>query len=675
MRGLKRIFSVVAMVVATVSVHSQTITLEGFESRKAKFLEDAITNFNDDAIYLQAFKGLPVNQAALNRELSQLVGNANADFRMVKLIRLLYFAEGVYDNQILPLLAQIPMWLSPDEDNYVYWSENHIIMWQGTALLLQEKYGWYADEDIKTRVSHWLDLKLEYGFYEYYSSVYFPFTLAGVLNIADFSEDPILRAKAAAVAQRLLIEKLLLVNDKGVFYPTAGRNSYSHYSRPYSHNFNRIFWMLTGLGQESVSASHGSVAMATTSVDMKPVLDSWKSEVNEKLKVGHELTNRIQIHAPLNTIDRTIFQWSMGAYFHPDVALETTNLFTNYRLWGHSQFDDFRQFQGLPAPLAPIAAQIGAAISKSSVLNPELALFKNRNITLSSSLNYWKGRAGYQQWPVVATAGTGAVFTKSGALTDNWENFTNLNVNTSLPYVMQDENVALIMYRPIKTLDLLGFSEHNIALHWPTETYDEVREFGNWIIGREDDSYVAARRYCLNEFSGIPTCSGYDGQVWAIIVGNQDLHGSFDNFTEIVQAARCEEKWIFEIANLGWTYYGMIEIDGKKIEHYWEGDLFNIPANPTTNVTTGVQFLEAGNDLIEIFPNPASGKFNIRFLQELGSEVEIVATDISGRQVYQSLRPLSSNMIEVDTRNWSAGMYHIQMTTAGASYVSRLIVK
>ena len=167
-------------------------------------------------------------------------------------------------------------------------------------------------------------------------------------------------------------------------------------------------------------------------------------------------------------------------------------------------------FSGVSSGLVVKTAKIAAPITRSSVISTaDIEIYKNKGITLSSAQSYRSRYLGYQQWPWMANIDTVAVWTKSGEVFANWKDRSHSNSNTHLPYLKQDKNVALIMYRPIKNLALYGFGDFDVALYWSDSSFEETRTYGgHWLMGRVGDSYVAVRRGCDNGMiNGWPACS------------------------------------------------------------------------------------------------------------------------------------------------------------------------
>ena len=63
-------------------------------------------------------------------------------------------------------------------------------MWMSSAYLLEESHNIDTnDPELVTRLTSYLKAKIEYGYYEFYSTLYLPYTLSGLLNLVDFCQD------------------------------------------------------------------------------------------------------------------------------------------------------------------------------------------------------------------------------------------------------------------------------------------------------------------------------------------------------------------------------------------------------------------------------------------------------------------------------------------------------
>lgn len=643
-----------------------------YETRREAYIQTALSNFNDNTITLQAYKGIPVNQASLSHQLQQLQEVSTSDFTIVKMIRVLCLSNGQYDDQILPVLKNIPFWLTENEKKLVYWSENHMIMWMSSHWILKERYNWEADAALRNRLVHFLKLKIDYGYYEFFSSVYFPYTLSGLLNLVDFAQDPEIKSLATAATKRLLKDVLLLVNDKGTFYPPSGRNYYSKYATPYNQNHNNIIYLLTGMGAAPTSNSHAGGFLASSSLDVSEITDSWTPQVDMTFRLGHNYQQVRQLHAGQTKVDKIIFQFSTGGYFHPFTANQTVWLFNKYKLWDHGELGGFPAVEGAPHQLGHLVATVAGTIARSSVLTGfDMKIFKNKSISLASVQDYWKGHLGYQQWPWAANIGNVPVFTSSGKVPSDWTNERDiLNNNTHLPYISQNKNVALIMYRPNADLGLFGYNDKDVWVGWQGNMFDEVRENGMWLIGREGDSYVGIYRHCDEYINGLPACKNTDGQTWAVIVGNSDMYGSFDNFEQVLAAAQYEQRWYYSLSKRLWVYYGMINVDGIRISHEWAG--FGAPNGNQGTIQRKESNLPASFGL---YPNPARDKVYIDLSVYRDKPANIRVTNMMGQQVYfQAYGQVNHSLEAIPTGQWAPGMYLVTIESNGKVESNKLMI-
>ena len=647
-----------------------------YSSRLNEYRTNAVANFNKNTIPVQAFLGLPVDKNTIQEIINRISTNGEFDFNLVQLVRVLFFSHGEYDDLILPAINTVPMWLTPNETTRVYWSENHITMWLSSAWLLKEKYGIDQDPDLRKKLLHCLDLKIQYGYYEFFSSVYFPYTLSGLLNLVDFAQDDEIREKAVMATNRLLQEVLLLVNDKGVFFPAAARNYRDKYESAYHQNHSHLIYLLTGMGEKPDDASHAGAFLATSSLDVQDIVESWSSRVNKLLHVGHPIKQVQQIHKDLSPTDQTVFQWSGGAFFHPQTALQTARLLNDYNLWEHKEFKDFKSFKGIPVELAPVLAEVASSISYSSVnTQADIAIFKDKGVTLSSLQNYWKGKAGYQQWPWSAAVEDIAVNTQSGDATKALGEHS-IDINADLPYVQQVKNMALIMYRPQKSLNLLGREKHDVVLLWDNEKFDEYREEGKWIIGRREDSYVAVLRHCTDIINDAYACEDQDGQLWACVVGNADMYGNFGYFIDKIRRSKYQERWRYVFDKMEWHYYGMVEVDGERLEYNWIRDLTGKPDDPDTDPLVTSSKVHLSEKAVTLYPNPVKDILTIDLNTFKTTEkIHLSVLKISGETVLDKEINAFVGTLELPVQHLGKGVYILKIENDSEIVTKKIVVQ
>ncbi|MBP9152929.1 MAG: hypothetical protein KBF73_11645, partial [Flavobacteriales bacterium] len=356
---------------------TNVLQAQDFESRRQQYIDGSFANPNDHSITIQAYEGITVDQQVLDSIYAEITTRSTIDFAIVQLVRVMMLSNGAFDAEMISVLNSVPYWINNHDTIRGYWSENHMIMWMSSDWIMHEYTGRAIDASLEQRVKHYLNLKINYGFYEYFSSTYAPYCLSGLLNLADFAEDQEIKTLAIAASKRLLKDLLMMTNDQGVFYPVAGRNYPGKYQSAHGQNHSSLIWLLTGLGPAPSDATHSGGFLATTSIDFSEVSDSWVSELDTVYHIGHTLEEGFVINQNLTPLDRTIFQWSSGAYFNPEVITETVSLLVDSNMWHHVDFELLLPLAGFPIANYPGMAEGLSSASKSS-LNSEanIAIFK-----------------------------------------------------------------------------------------------------------------------------------------------------------------------------------------------------------------------------------------------------------------------------------------------------------
>ncbi|MCP4744737.1 MAG: hypothetical protein GY874_01150 [Desulfobacteraceae bacterium] len=571
-KNSKKLFFFVMLLIITL-LNTSLYAFNDPEQNKADYRKMAIENPSSSAAPILAFEGLDISDHYLDSLLASIVNDETGDFNLAQVIRILYFTDK-YDEKILPVLSELNYWLTKGEDLYCYWSENHMILWMSAAYLMKQREGWQMDTALEQRLSHYLKLKIEYGFYEFFSSVYFTYSLAGLLNLADFAKDEQIRYEAEKAAKILMKNILLLTNDKGAYFPSAGRNYVSKYTSAYNHNHTTIIELVTGLAEPDTRAGYIGGFISTSSIDLADVANSWRNTLNTTLNFGHSQSDKLKVHAGFDRLDRTIFQWSSGGYFHPDTAADTSYTVNYYDLGKNKHLAIFGSATGFPDNWLDNLAKIGATFGRSSdISHATIDIFKNKGIVLTSLHNYYGGYFGWQQWPWAATIDDIAVWTQSGQVKENWRDRGGINANSHLPYIDQVDNVALILYWPnaeIRIADTFNQLDTSVALYWPADRFDDSFEYGKWIIGRKNDSYVAVYRDGTGVKNGHYYSEANRGrQAWAVVVGNVDMHHSFDNFVNVIKTSNYRINYSWDWSKWTMVYDVKLTVDGISISKRW----------------------------------------------------------------------------------------------------------
>lgn len=646
---MKKIYSLAILFFITSSLSAQNPA--DYESRREAYIDTALLYPNSNFMSLQAYRNLPVTQQYLNDIFNVMTTRSTIDFEIVKLIRVLFLGDGSLDTQILDALELVPYWVNNFDTLRGYWSENHMIMWMSSDWLLHESYGKEIDPNLEQRLKHYLQVKIDYGYYEFFSANYYPFTLSGLLNLVDFAQDTEIKEKAALAAERLLKELLLVTTDKGVFYAASGRTFPDRNNNFYGQNAQHLVYLLTGFGVAPKGTSHGGSFLATSTLDVSNVIASYTQEVDSLHYIGHSIDSVRIIHQDLAYVDRMMMQWSSGCYFHPDFALETATLITDSNMWNHVDFTDFRIISGLGPQTIATLSQNNPSISVGTVnTGHRYNIFKNREIALTSMPDFWKGNLGFQQAPVVAAVGTTGVLTFSGRLGANGFSRPGSNFNDHLPCVTQNRNVALVMYRPKEKIVFFGQTQPEVTLYWHENQFDEEIVNDNWVFGRQEDNYVAVRRHCTDIVGGFYQCNQLSGQTWIIIVGNSHMYNSFEDFIDLALEAEStfETSWFVEDGQI--VYASSINFDGNVVSYEWKD------AENPLNISKAATELPA----LQVYPNPSNHIFNVMADGPAIENATVVVYNYLGQKFFNK-QFNSFDATQIDATNWSKGVYFLEI--------------
>ncbi len=626
-------------------------------NRLQAFRDTALLSTNDlDIIGIQAYENGVVDTNLINTIL-QNVNGSTFDFRLVQLVRVLFLTNGDYDNLIYPAVDTLPFWLTKYDTIRGYWSENHTIMWMSSDWLLHEKYGRTVEPSLRQRLVHYLNLKIKYGFYEYYSPTYATYCFSGLINLADFAQDPQIKNLATQAAGKLLEDILLMTNDKGVMIAVAGRAYPGNYEGAYSRGHSDLIWMLTGMGEVPRGSNHIGMFLSTSALEVENIVATWKPTLDTTYYHGHSIDSSLIINSVLTPLDKVISQWSSGLYFHPRVAFESASLIIDSALWHHVDFEEFAPFELLSATdIASVASDL-SAISMSSVnCGLQVSVFKHNSVMLTTLNDFWKGKVGYQQYPIMANVGTTAVYTASGTVKSNWTQRSPNHANDHMPYIGQSSNVALIMYRPEPNNILMKSSD--VGLHFKDADFDEIRNDSTWVLGRQENGYVAVRRPCDGLINNVRGCSNGRGQTWVIVVGDSSMYGSFSNFETLITQSQFNEEWYYDSLNEQSVYYASVSFDTTDIEYAWRVD----------SLINSVNELPALGSF-KLYPNPTQSEVTIEL--ESSQPATIAVYNMVGQLMYNVQTEVGSHLIA--TSVWPQGLYMIQIEQDGQRYMQKLM--
>lgn len=73
------------------------------------------------------------------------------------------------------------------------------------------------------------------------------------------------------------------------------------------------------------------------------------------------------------------------------------------------------------------------------------------------------------------------------------------------------------------------------------------------------------------------------------------------------------------------------------------------------------------------YPNPSSGKFNIKTPHGFNKKVNVTILDATLNQVIKQVIPVGKEIIDIDISNFSKGLYYIQLIIDNDTFIKQLL--
>ncbi|KAM3573109.1 hypothetical protein VYU27_004920 [Nannochloropsis oceanica] len=436
---------------------------------------------------------------------------------MVLVIRLRRIIEGKQTGLAQVLMKHYRFWYHDKmhETSQVFWTENHFIMSQSSEHLLREFLGLSIPPSLHYRLGTYLNLKLTLGLAEFLSPVYYPFTIASLLNLFDFTHSPTIRTKCQQLLDLMAHQVLSVCLPDGSFVSPSGRSYARHRRATTGHHLSFfIDYIITRTNIPSPPDAPESAlreAVKTTSylpsewvyanykalvTDVEiPLSPTWKelsAFLDARREGGKEQGGR-EGGMPLD--ERVSTLWSYGAYFHPQAVLEIIPFMDETDLWKHPHFEaaaPARKFLGLWCPACGLRGCL-TCMSHSCLIKPlvmgalltgaQLAVHKEGNVLLSSLVGGFNaGLPAFQQWPwAVNLAGIpiwctfGPVEAGSiGRRLGNASAGAEMSTARVTPFMKQEKNVLHAVYSSASCG--LAWWNRNLrpCVRWPLEEMEET---------------------------------------------------------------------------------------------------------------------------------------------------------------------------------------------------------
>jgi hypothetical protein len=531
-----------------------------------------------------------------------------ADFSAAALVRMLYLDDETSaldpDTRALieDTLLGFKYWLDePGVDQMCFWTENHQALFHSSELLVGQLFpdtvfsnngmtGAEHAAHAAPYVERWLDLRGRFGFSEWHSNVYFNEDIPALVNLADYAEDPIIRAKAAAVLDIVAFDLANNMVD-GIFATVHGRTYESKFIDGLKESTDEAAWIMLGLGEYSSTGDFSGSFLASSGEYFTPEIledigvaasgehehrqrDSWDVAEGPDIGVGYTEHDDVVVWAGLS------------ALLAPEVIEGTFGMVEDLDLWEGFLFGDIPSEIMLLVDMAianetlpDLATQLGPISQGICLEGMDTYVWRTPHYQLAGGQDYnpalWSSQT--RMW--IATLDREAfVFTSypsdladSGLdveLAGEW-------IGSWLPRATFHQNVGVIQYKPqeVPIADAYISSDHTHAF-FPRDGFDEVVQDGHWTFGRKGEGYVALWSQGAVSWNVENTyeldAEGLEN-VWVVELGSSEAWASFDDFVAALAAAdvSADDGVVYaspsvgEVA-VGWE--GPMLVDGVEID-------------------------------------------------------------------------------------------------------------
>ena len=554
---------------------------EAFLSRQAEYLAFCDANNGPDisgGLYGQVCRvalGHAVNTEPIQASSDKLYAREDtSDFHAAALVRMLYLDEttGALDPDTRALiedtLLDFKYWIDePGVDQMCFWTENHQALYHSSELLVGQFFpdtvfsnngmtGAEHAAHAAPLIERWLDLRGRFGFSEWHSNVYFNEDIPAVVNLADFAEDPVIRAKAAAVLDILAFD---LLNNmySGIFATVHGRTYESKFLDGLSESTDEAAWIMLGLGDYSSTGDFSGSFLASSTGYFTPAI---LEDIGQQAAARHEHRQRDSLDVAEGPdwgigyeSQEDVIVWAgMSALIAPEVIEGTFAMVEELDLWEGFLFGDIPSEIMLLIDMAianetlpDLATQLEPIARGICLEGMDTHLWRTPHYQLAGGQDYNPAMWASQTRMWIATLDREAyVFTSYPSdlaeagldveLAGEW-------IGSWLPRATFHRNVGVIQYRTqeVPIADAYISSDHTHAF-FPRDGFDEVVQDGHWTFGKKGDGYVALwsqGAVSWNEENSYELDAEGLENVWIVELGSSEEWADFEAFLTAVVAA------------------------------------------------------------------------------------------------------------------------------------------
>ena len=486
-----------------------------------------------------------------------------SDFRLVNLIRILYeygdrIPEEVRARVEETLLNFRYWWDEPGENSMCYWSENHQILFASAEYLVGQKYpeavfpssgltGREHMEKARVRALDWLRMRWNYGFIEYYSSVYYKEDIGPLINLIDFAEDEELVQKCRIILDLLFYD--VASQSLGTMFSSVSGRAYQ--SNRIGREAAAFSGLTSYLWENGAEIGPGIMygMMHTTSYEVPPVLRDIAMDTSTVvIRQSNGLNlSELKEEGYYGSDNRSMMmQWGMESFTNPEVVrnslahIRDCNMFSNYSLRDFKILN-YRLLHWLhlePTVVRLINPQTnGVSIQKGNTYT-----YKTPDYSMYTVQDHQVGDYGDQQHVFGMNMGKAfSIFHLHPAREKEVESQSpNYWVGYGhFPHSAQDRNVNLSIYNIPKKKGMMesALLDYTRA-YFPSCDFDTVVIDGNYAFGKLGETYctfIGATDFRWRDEARDDLIQDGKLTYWITEAGSRSEDGSFESFVRRIR--------------------------------------------------------------------------------------------------------------------------------------------
>ncbi len=605
-----------------------------------------------NGLYAQStriYLNLSINNDTVNNRIAKINRREDtSDFDMNGLLRLLYLDQDK-NNISAPLketiknaILNFKYWFTePNDDDMIFWTENHMILFHTAELLAGQLYpsenfvnsnmnGTEHVNHALPLINRWLDWKGQLGFAEWHSNIYYRLELTALLNLVDYAQDIDISTKAAMLVDLIAFD-FACNYYKGIYATAHGRTEdnrqlgTSLFDPPNREATSEPAWLMLNIGyhRENDGDNSAAVFLATSEkYTPPPILEHIATA--SKNAIEHKSRNNIGLYDGSNygisytSLSDLMFWWGTSAPAAAPIIEKSFDIIDEYDLQDELVFND-PDFDDL----FEIAALIqGVSLSEVSELVKDVTqgvcleavntyTYRTPYYQLSGAQDHQKGMNGLQEhiWQAslddnatIYTSSPGGVSPQE--FTGGWK-----------PRATFYKDVGIIQYdRKMQQLILelvflyLGDKPYTHA-YFPKWAFEEIRWNDHWTFGLRNNAYVALYSYeptwWENDYE---IRANGKKNVWIVELGSQTEDGSFNAFISKILTAQLEIHHLPLGFNIRYNSpsQGLIEV-GWDAPMYVQNHMVDLGPYPRFNNSycnqefgTNLTLIEFGDESLEL---------------------------------------------------------------------------